>query len=92
MTHQQKKALENIMEKEEIARKEQIILFPQCFFSQSDNCIPIYPYFFDIFLFAAELEEPKIFISGKGLEVALQILGRKFYKNVKKIIHTSKIF
>ena len=38
------------------------------FSTQSDNCIPIYPHFYFISLFAAELEEPKIVISGKGLK------------------------
>ena len=37
--------------------------------TRSDNCIP-FVYIFDIiFLFAAELEEPKIGISGKGLSI-----------------------
>ena len=30
-THQQQTAFENIVGKEEIARKEQFLLFPQCF-------------------------------------------------------------
>ena len=36
------------------------------FSTQSDNCTP-FVHIFDIFLFDAELEEPKIGISGKGL-------------------------
>ena len=39
------------------------------FSTQSDNRIPFYPYFSHP-LFAAELEEPKIRISGKVLNVA----------------------
>ena len=35
--------------------------------TQSDNCIPICPIFDITSLFAAELEEPKIAISGKVL-------------------------
>ena len=38
------------------------------FSTQSDNCTPIVHIFDIIFLFAAELEEPKIGISGKGLK------------------------
>ena len=37
------------------------------FSTQSDNCIPFVHIFDIISLFAAELEEPKIGISGKGL-------------------------
>ena len=37
------------------------------FSTQSDNCIPICPYFGIISLFGAEFEKPKIGISGKGL-------------------------
>ena len=39
------------------------------FSTQSDNCILIHPYFDIISLFAAEFEEPKIGISGKGLKM-----------------------
>ena len=37
------------------------------FSTQLDNCIPFVQIFDIIFLFAAELEEPKIGISGQGL-------------------------
>ena len=37
------------------------------FSTQSDNCNPFVHVFDIIILFAAELEEPKIGISGKGL-------------------------
>ena len=37
------------------------------FSTQSDNCILIYPYFDILSVFAAEFEEPKTGISGKGL-------------------------
>ena len=37
------------------------------FSTQSYNCIPICPYFYIVALFAAELEDPKIDIRGKGL-------------------------
>ena len=42
------------------------------FSTQSDNCTPFVHFFQIIYLFAAELEEPKIGISGKGLNT----LGR----------------
>ena len=57
MTHQQQTAFENIVGKGEIARNEQFFLFPQCF---QLNQITVS-------LFAVELEEPEIRISGKGL-------------------------
>ena len=38
------------------------------FSTQSDNFIPICPYFYIIFLIVAKLEDPKIGISGKGLK------------------------
>ena len=68
MTHQQQTAFENTVGKEEIACNEQFLLFPQCFdcflHIIVSSCVQI----FDIIpLFAAELEEPKIGISGKGL-------------------------
>ena len=37
------------------------------FSTQEDNCIPFVHIFYIISLFAAELEEPKTGISGKGL-------------------------
>ena len=67
MTHQQETAFENIVGKGEIARNEQFLLFPQCF-QTSQIIIPICPSFrHHIFLFAAELKEPKIGVLGKGL-------------------------
>ena len=45
------------------------------FSTQSDICIPICPLFGNISLFAAELEEHKIGISGKGLKA----VGVGFY-------------
>ena len=39
------------------------------FSTQSDNCIPfVHIFFYIMFLFAAELDEPKIGIWGKGLK------------------------
>ena len=55
------------MEKEEIARNEQFLLFQQCFQFNQVNVFPIVNIHDVISLFAAELEGPKIGISGKGL-------------------------
>ena len=43
--HQQQTAFENIVEKEENACNKQFLLLPQCFTTQSENCIPICQYF-----------------------------------------------
>ena len=67
-THfQQQTSFENIVRKGKIAHNEQFLLFPQCF---QLNWITVSPHvhIFDILsLFAVELEEPKIGISGKRL-------------------------
>ena len=69
--HQQRNAFENIVEKGEIARNEQFLLFPQCFLLNQIIASP-FAYIFDIIsLFADEFEEPKIGISGKGLNKVL---------------------
>ena len=66
LTHLQQIAFENIVGKGEIAHNEQFLLFPQCF---RLNQVIVSPsvHVFDISLFAAESEEHKIGISGKGL-------------------------
>ena len=68
VTHQQQIAFENIVRKGEIARNEQFLLYPHCFIL---NQIIVFTFFhiFDISLFDAELEEPKVDISGKGLDI-----------------------
>ena len=71
--HQQQTAFENIVGKEEMARDEQFLLFPQCFLLNQLNVSPVVN-FEIISLFAAELEEPKIGISGKGLILYLTFL------------------
>ena len=62
------------MGKEEIARNEQFLLFPQCFFYSIRK---LYPHFFNLFdivsLFAAELEELKIGMCGKGFSDFLSV-------------------
>ena len=62
MTHQHQTAFETIVGKEEIARNEQFLLFPQCFLLNQIT-VSTFVHIFDIVsLFAAELEEPKIAI------------------------------
>ena len=58
--HQLQTAFENIVEKEEIARNEQFLLFPQCFLLNQKIVSPFVNIFDILSLFAAELEEPKI--------------------------------
>ena len=53
-----------------MSEKKKLLLFPQCFLLKSDNCTP-FVHTFDIFLFAAELKDPKIGKSDKGLNNTL---------------------
>ena len=55
--------------KGEIAHNEQFLLFPQCF-RLNQIIVSPFVHIFDISLFAAELEEPKICISGKVLTLS----------------------
>ena len=65
--HQQQTVFENIVGKGEIARSEQFLLFPQCCLL-NQIVVSQFVHIFDIIsLFAAELQDPKIDISGKGL-------------------------
>ena len=58
--HQQQTDFENIVGKEEIARNEQFLLFPQCFLL-NQKIVSTFVNIYDIIsLFDAELEEPKI--------------------------------
>ena len=62
------------MGKGEIAHNEQFLLFPQCF---QLNQIIVYPFVHVsdvISLFASELEEPKVGISGKGLSTSPDVI------------------
>ena len=67
LMHQQQTAFENIVGKGEIARKEQFLLFPQCFLLNQMIVSPFVHIFHIISLkkFATEIEEHKIVISGK---------------------------
>ena len=58
------------MGKEEIARDEQFLLFLQCFLLNLITVSPFVHIFDIISLFAAESEEFKIGISGKGPNIA----------------------
>ena len=58
--HQQQTAFENIVGKEEIARNEQFLLFPQCFLL-NQIIVSTFVNVFDIIsLFVAEWVGPKI--------------------------------
>ena len=57
--HQQQIAFDNIVGKGEIARKEQFLLFPQCFLLNQIIVSPFVHIFYIISLLAIELEEPK---------------------------------
>ena len=59
------------MEKGEIARNEQFLLFPQRFLLNQIIVSPFVHIFDIMYLFAAEMEEHKIGMSGKGLNVWL---------------------
>ena len=57
------------MGKEEIARNEQFLLFPQCFLL-NQIIVSLFVNIYDIIsLFAAEFEEPKLAYEEKGLRV-----------------------
>ena len=65
--HQQQTAFEIIVGKEEIVHNEQFLLFQQYFLLYQITVSPFVHVFDIISLLDAELEEPKIGISGKGL-------------------------
>ena len=65
--HQQQTAFENIVGKREITHNEQFLLFSQCFLLNQIIVSPFVHIFDIIYLFAADLEEPNIVISGKCL-------------------------
>ena len=67
--HQQHIAVENIVGKGEITRNEQFLLFPRCI-RLNQITVSAFFHILDIIhvsLFSVEMEEPKIGISGKGL-------------------------
>ena len=67
--HQQQIVFENIVGKGQIACNKQFLLFPPCFLL-NQIIVSLFVHIFDIIsLFAAKLEEPKIYLSGKGLRL-----------------------
>ena len=65
--HQQQTPFENIVGNGKITHNKQFLSFPQCFQLNQVTVSPFVHIFDIIPLFAAEFEEPKIGISGKGL-------------------------
>ena len=78
LTHQQQKAFEHIVGKEEIACNEQFLLFPKMFSTQSDNCTSFVHIFDFILLFAAELEEPNNYTSFVFISDIILLLAAEF--------------
>ena len=72
------------MEKEEIACNEQFLLFPQCFLLNQKIVSPFVNIYNILSLFAAELEEPKIGMSGKGLTLSQTSPG--FYVSAVQVL------
>ena len=72
--HLQWTAFENIVGKEETARNEKFLLFPQCFLLNQIIVSPFVHIFDIISSFAAELEEPKIGISAKALNCLFSVI------------------
>ena len=66
--HQQQTAFEIIVGKEEIARNELFLLFPQCFLLNQKNVSQFVNIFNIISLLAGDLEEPKISLRDKMLK------------------------
>ena len=83
--HQQQIAFENIVGKGEIVHNEQFLLFPQCFLLNHIIVSPFIHIFDSISLIAAEFEEPKISILGKGLK-PVQVISRSILCNKEKIL------
>ena len=72
MTHRQQTAFENIVGKGEIACDKQFLLF-SLYFLLNRIIVSLFVHIFDIIsLFPAELEEPKIGLSGEGLTLPKQ--------------------
>ena len=69
-THQQQTAFENLVGKDKIAHNEQFLLFAQCFLLNQKSESPVVHIFEITSLFAAEFEDPKIGIRGKGLTLS----------------------
>ena len=79
--HKQQTVFENIVWKKEIVHNEQFLVFPQCFLLNQKIVSPFVNIFDIISLFAAEMEEPKIGIWGKGLRIHWSLRTEVCYKN-----------
>ena len=82
--YQQETAFENIVGKEEIAHNEQFLLFPQCFRLNQEIISTFVNIFEIVSLFTAELEKPKIGISGKGLKLLIKYTYSYPFNQTKK--------
>ena len=89
MTHQQQTVFGNIVGKVEIAHNEQCLLFPQCFRLNQIIVSPYVHIFYIMSLFAAELEKPKIGISGKVLKPMIHLVVKPCPK--RQILDSSKL-
>ena len=76
LTHQQQTVFENIVGKGEITCNKQFLLFPQFFLLNQIIVSPFVDIADFIFSFVAEMEEPKIGISGKGLTYCSLIITK----------------
>ena len=75
--------------KAEIARHKQFLHFPQYFLLNQIIVSPFVHIFDIISLFAAEMQEPKIGISGKGLIKNLQyVYLPKFFNILDTVIYS----
>ena len=81
--HQQQTTFENILGKGKLARNKQFLLFPQCFLLPLITASPFAHIFDIVSLFAAELEEPKIGISGKGF---MTLRRKKSHSSVGSVV------
>ena len=84
LTHQQQKALKTLWKKKWESGNQQFLLFPQRFLLDQKIVSPFVNIFDIIFLFAAEVEKPKIGIRGKGL------IFSKSYKIFPLMLQTIK--
>ena len=87
--HQQLKFLKTLWEKEKLLLNKQFLHFPQCFLLNQIIVSPFHHIFDIISLVAFELEEPKISISGKGLNIDIIInraVRKMILRSIRKII------
>ena len=91
LTHEQQTAFENIVGKGEIACNKQFLLFPKCFQLNQITVSQLVHIFDIISLFAVELEESKIGISGKGLRKAEQELYQSITLPNDKFFNFTKL-